>query len=300
MSALLEIRGLRKRFGRSEVLKGIDLSLHAGAVYGFVGLNGAGKTTTIECSLGLLRRSGGEVSVLGHEPHRIWKTGGRVGVALDTPCLHPHLTIREELDHAAIFCGRAGRTPAEVEELLGIAGHRSQKTRKLSLGNRRRTSIALALLGRPELVVLDEPFSGLDAGGVEDLLALIRKLHRDEGMAILFSSHQLDLVERAATHVGLIHEGRMVREGAIEKVVGGGRERLRIRVDDPARALVELKGLKASLFDDGSLEVDLEGARAAEVNARLVHAGIGVSELRMERPSLARLFHEAVRKEPVA
>jgi ABC-type multidrug transport system ATPase subunit len=299
MSALLEIRGLRKRFGRSEVLKGIDLTLHAGAVYGFVGLNGAGKTTTIECSLGLLRRTGGEVSVLGRPPGEIWRTAGRVGVALDTPCLHPHLTVREELDHAAIFCGREGRTPAEVEELLGIAGHRSQKTRKLSLGNRRRTSIALALLGRPELVVLDEPFSGLDAGGVEDLLALIGKLHRDEGMAILFSSHQLDLVERAATHVGLIHEGRMVREGALEEVVGGGRERLRIRVDDPVKALFELRGRKAGLLADGSLEVDLEGPSPAEVNAQLVRAGIGVSELRLERPSLAQLFHQVVKKETV-
>jgi ABC-2 type transport system ATP-binding protein len=174
---------------------------------------------------------------------------------------------------------------------------RSTKTRKLSLGNRRRTSIALALLGRPELVVLDEPFSGLDAGGVEDLLALIGKLHRDEGMAILFSSHQLDLVERAATHVGLIHEGRMAREGAIGDVVGGGRERLRIRVDDPARALLTLTGRKATLLGDGSLEVDLEGASPAEVNARMVHAGIGVSELRLERPSLAQLFHQVVKKE---
>jgi len=178
MTGLLEIQGLTKRFGRTEVLRGISLSVPRGAIYGFVGRNGAGKTTTIECALGLLRADSGEIRLLGRPPREICRSGGRIGIALDVPGLHPHLTVREELEHAALFTGREGRTPAQVLALAGIGEFASRKTRKLSLGNRRRAAIALAILGRPELIVLDEPFSGLDPPGVEDLLSLFVRLGR--------------------------------------------------------------------------------------------------------------------------
>jgi ABC-2 type transport system ATP-binding protein len=295
-SVPLNIRGLRKRFGRSEVLAGIDLAVPRGAIYGFVGLNGAGKTTTLECALGLLRFQAGEISLLGRPPREIHQTRGRAGVAFDTPCLHPGLTVRDELEHGWLIAGRQGRGPDEVAALAGIGGRLHQKTRKLSLGERRRLSIALALLGSPELVILDEPFSSLDAGGVEDMLALICRLRQEDGATILFSSHQLDLVERISTHLGLIHEGRMLREGRVADLLHDGRPRLRMEVDAPERALAVLRGrwpdLRAEARGPGTIEVDLDGAAAAEINAALVRSGIAVSELRAERPSLAALFRE--------
>ncbi len=294
MDARLRLRGLTKRYGRIEALHGVDLTLPRGEIYGLVGLNGAGKTTTIECALGLSRFDGGEVSILGLPPREIHRTRGKIGAALDTPALHPHLSVRQELEHGWILCGREGRSPREVETLLGLEKLASRRTREISLGNRRRLSVALALLGHPELAVLDEPFSGLDAAGVEELIALMERLVREEGMSILCSSHQLDLVERTATRLGVIHEGRMLREGTLAEVLGGGAVRIRIEVDDAARASEVLRamfpGVDTARSPDGSLAVAAAGSRAAELNAELVRAGFAVSALGIERPSLASVF----------
>jgi len=292
----LHIRGLRKRFGRSEVLAGIDLAVPRGSIYGFVGLNGAGKTTTLECALGLLRYQAGDIALLGRAPRDLHRSRGRAGVAFDTPCLHPGLTVRDELSHGWLIAGRAGRGPGDAAALLGIGGLLRRKTRKLSLGGKRRLSIALALLGSPEIVILDEPFSGLDAGGVEDILALLCRLQRQDGATILFSSHQLDLVERISTHLGLIHEGRMLREGRVADLLRDGPPRLQIEVDAPERALAILRGrwsgLRARALGPGTIEVEPAGAGAAEINAELVRSGLAVSGLRSERQSLAALFRE--------
>ncbi len=290
----LSLRGLTKRYGRIEALHGVDLTLPRGEIYGLVGLNGAGKTTTIECALGLQRFDGGQATILGLPPSEIHRSGGRITAALDAPALHPHLTVRQELEHGWILCGRGGRSPREIEPLLGLESLASRRTRELSLGNRRRLSVALALLGSPELAMLDEPFSGLDAAGVEELIALVRRLVREEGTTFLFSSHQLDLVERAATRLGIIHEGRMLREGSLVEVLDGGAERIRIDVGDAARALEVLRakfpGLDAARSPDGALAVSAAGFKAAEMNAELVRAGIAVSALGIERPSLASAF----------
>ena len=210
--------------------------------------------------------------------------------------------MREELEHASLFTGREGRTTAQVLALAGIGEFASRKTRKLSLGNRRRAAIALAILGRPELVILDEPFSGLDPPGVEDLLSLFVRL-REGGTTVLFSSHQLELVERVSTNLGLIHEGRMVREGPLGEILAGAAPRLRIRVDSAERALTALGGRRASVSPSPEggwiLELELDGTGdPAEINAAIVRAGVAVSELRTERCSLSRVFRDVLEGRP--
>ncbi len=308
MSFALTIDHLQKRFRRTVALRGIQLAVPRGTVYGLVGVNGAGKTTTIECALGLLRPDGGRIIILGFPPAKIARSAGRVGAVFDTPLLPSNLTVRQTLEHGRIACGRDGRTPAEVETLLGIEYLSRRKTRHLSHGNRRRLSIALSLLGRPELLVLDEPFSGLDAAGVEDVLALLARLNRDEGMTILLSSHQLHHVETISTNLCIIHEGSTVAQGSLDDLLEGARPRLSLRVDDPERArslLSPIPGVQeVRLLHGGQIEVELAGADLpgagpdsagpAAINTKLVKAGLAVSELVIRRPSLHAYFQKSI------
>lgn len=289
------------RFGRTEVLKGIDAEVPAGAVCGFVGLNGAGKTTTIECSLGLLKGYRGEIRLLDRPPHELPRLRGRIGVVFDSPCLYPHLTVRQSLNHVFLLTGRKGRAPGEAEELLGVARFRDMKTRHLSLGNRRRTSIAAALVGRPELVILDEPFSGLDTGGVDDVVALIHSLTEEHGITFLLSSHQLHHIEKICSHLCIIHEGKILAQGTRDELLSKSTASLEISVDDRARALELLSARSDVEIEDGVeqglIRVILRGAEPAALNSDLVRAGIAVSGLLTCQPSLERLFRELVEGE---
>jgi len=294
----LTIDRLRKQFGRTEALKAVDLSVPRGALYGLVGLNGAGKTTTLDCALGLLRPDAGTIQILGLPPARISRSAGRVGAVSDTDRLPSSLSVRQTLEHARIAAGKVGRSPTEVESLLGIEHLARRKARHLSHGNRRRLSIATALLGRPELLILDEPFSGLDAGGVQDVLALLVRLNRDEGMTIVLSSHQLHHVEAIGTHVGIIHKGITLAQGSLDEILRGERARLRLRVDDRRRAIQILESVPGvQAVHDGAgadIEVELAGAEPAAVNRELVSAGVAVSELLTRRPSLLSYFQSRI------
>jgi ABC-type multidrug transport system ATPase subunit len=298
----LTIDRLRKRFGRTEALKAVDLAVPRGALFGLVGLNGAGKTTTLDCALGLLRPDDGTIRILGLPPSRIARSAGRVSSVSDTDRLPSSLSVRQTLEHARIAGGRAGRSPAEAASLLGIEHLQDRKARHLSHGNRRRLSIAAALLGHPELLILDEPFSGLDAAGVEDVLALLARLNREEGLTVILSSHQIHQVESICSHVGIIHEGATVAQGSLDAILRGERARLCLRVDDRKRAievLESMEGVQAVHSGAGAeIEVELAGAEPAAVNRELVGAGVAVSKLLPCRPSLLAYFQSCIKSSP--
>ncbi len=291
----LRVTGLNKRYGATVVLQDLQLQVEPGAVHGLVGLNGSGKTTTLECILGMRPFDGGEIRVLGHAPDALYRSEGAVVSIFDSPSLHPHLTVRQVLEHAALLCQHPVRSPAEVEALLGIVKYSGYRIRELSLGNRRRASIAQALLGSPGLVILDEPFNGLDAGGVDDVLDLIARLNREEGTAFLLSSHQLPYLERVCTHLSVLHKGRIAVSGAVSELFDAGDTRLRVRCDDVVRALTLVQDLPGVQVEDtrepGVLTLRIGQSNAALINQTLVSKGILVSELAPERPSLSSLFH---------
>jgi ABC-type multidrug transport system ATPase subunit len=299
----LVIRELCKSYGTHPVLNRLNFSLAKSAIHGLVGLNGSGKTTTLECILGMQRFNSGSITVLDHPPGDLFKTAGRVVGIFDTPSLHPNLTVRQCLEHARLLCGRVVRSFTEVEALLGIERYRDFKIRHLSLGNRRRASIAQALLGNPELIILDEPFNGLDAEGVEDVLALVKNFNHQFGMAFLLSSHQLPYLERICSHLAILHEGRIAISDSIESLFKRQQSRLMIRCDQAgaAQKLIENSGLAVfeSLDSDQQLHFRLTGDHSAEINRQLVMSGIAVSELVQQRNSLTSLFHEVtgLRKE---
>lgn len=293
----LSVAGLRKRFGSHEVLRGVDLQLTPGAIHGLVGLNGAGKTTTLQCILGLLPFDSGEISLLGLPPAALYRSGGKVAVVFDEPCLHPFLTVGETLQHAALLTGYPRRDLIRLEILLGLERYHDFKIRQLSLGNRRRASIAQALVGDPSFLLLDEPFNGLDAGGVEDLLALIERLNRERGIAFLLASHQLSYLERICSHLAILHQGQIAVSDSVDSLLAGRHSRLILNTADSLRA----RGLLAAtdgvvVCDDATqgdqLVCEIHETTSAALNRLLVENDIDVFEMRVQRSSLDALFRD--------
>lgn len=301
----LTVTGLNKSYGNHQVLHDLELCVEAGSIHGLVGLNGSGKTTTLECILGLQSYDEGNISLLGFAPTQLYQGCGRIVGIFDTPSLHPNLSVRQSLQHARLLCKHPVRETTEVEELLGIGKYSDFKIRQLSLGNKRRASIAQALLGNPELILLDEPFNGLDAGGVEDVLALISSLNKSEGTTFLLSSHQLPYLEQVCSHIAILHGGQIAVSDSVASLFEQKSSRVSLRVDDVAAAQKVIDKLDfaqpvAGVARDSDVRgwrgdvvnVELTDDRSAELNRHLVEAGVEVMELRVQQASLSSLFRQ--------
>ena len=295
----LSVSGLHKNYGQFEVLKGLDLALVPGAIHGLVGLNGSGKTTTLDCILGLQEFDRGTIQVLGHAPRNLHAAQGRIVAIFDSPSLNPNLTVRQSLQQALVLCDNSIREPAEVEALLGISQFSKFKIKNLSLGNKRRASIAHALLANPELIILDEPFNGLDAGGVDEVLALIKDLNQQQGTSFLLSSHQLPYLEEICSHIAILHDGRIAANDEKDRLLRAVQAKIRVCTDDNARAAQILsKNSGLTVHEEGDALVVSSGElAAAELNRSLVEQGLAVSEIVTERASLDSLFRRITQGE---
>ena len=207
----IEVRALRKRYGDFEAVRGIDITVRRGEVFGLLGPNGAGKTTTVEILEGYRERSGGEVSVLGHDPGSSRALRQRIGIVLQSGGIYSHVTPREALRHWARFYPR----PRDVEEVIALAGLEEKadvRSRKLSGGQLRRLDFALALVGDPELIFLDEPTTGFDPEARRSAWETVRNL-RDLGKTILLTTHYLDEAQELADRVAIVKDGRILAIG---------------------------------------------------------------------------------------
>ena len=214
MTNAIETHQLTKRFGEVLAVDSIDLRVGTGEIYGFLGLNGAGKTTTIRALLGMISPSEGEVKVLGQA---VGPNGrgpwAQVGHLVESPSAYPELTVRENLDIAIRLHGKQDvKLVDEVIDRLTLASYADRKAGTLSTGNLQRLGLARALLHDPELLILDEPANGLDPAGVIEIRDLLRSLAKDKGVTIFMSSHILTEVDRLATRIGIIHQGKLIEE----------------------------------------------------------------------------------------
>src|SRR5215213_10145169 len=247
----IEVRGLRKRYGDLEAVRGIDFVVRRGEVFGLLGPNGAGKTTTIEILEGYRDRSEGDVTVLGHDPQvRARALRERVGIVLQSTGIYRHLTVREALRH---FAGLypAPRGVEETIELAGLRGKEDARTRTLSGGQLRRLDLALALVGDPELIFLDEPTTGFDPAARRGAWETIRDL-RALGKTVVLTTHYLDEAQALADRLAILRDGRIVATGSPRELLSGATgveiryrrdgEELVIATDEPTRVLHELTG----------------------------------------------------------
>jgi ABC-2 type transport system ATP-binding protein len=287
---VIEVKDLSKRFGK--VLAVDDLSFRAepGTITGFLGPNGAGKSTTLRSALGLVHPDAGGVTVLGVPYRRLDRPLHRVGAVLEASEVHPGRSGR---NHLRILATAAGIPRSRVDEVLGLVELSAAARRRVkgySLGMRQRLGLASALLGDPEVLVLDEPANGLDPAGIRWLRDLLRSLAA-EGRTVLLSSHVLAEVSQTVDRVVIIHRGKLVRQGSIAEVLAGAEGATRVRSPDAKRLAELLAGRGKTVTDlgDGALAVDAPPEQVGELaaaNAVVLH------ELTVEQATLEEVFFE--------
>ncbi len=299
MSAFaIQTRNLSRVFPGGHGVRELDLEVPRACVYGFLGPNGAGKTTTIRLLLGLLRAQHGEIEVLG-QPQRGAALSG-VGALVDSPSLYPHLSGIDNLEVTRRLLGNVHRERvAEVLERVDLARDGQRKVREYSLGMRQRLGLALALLARPRLLVLDEPSNGLDPAGIQDMRVLLRSLVKDDGLSVFVSSHLLSEVELIADHIGVLHQGRLRYQGSLEALRDSLPSTLDVRCDAPQRAaeLLEQFGCTLRRCDADLLQVQCTTHPDNAINRHLVEQGIAVSQLYRAPVSLEQAFFELTQQQ---
>ncbi len=293
---ILTTKDLTKRFGDRLAVDHVSLTVRRAEVYGFLGPNGAGKTTTLRLLLGLVRPTGGEATVLGHRPGS--PNGlARIGALIEGPGFYPYLSGRDNL---RVLARHAGLNDVAVEaalELVDLTGRAADKFKAYSLGMKQRLGVAAALLGDPELLILDEPTNGLDPSGMADMRDLIRTL-ADQGHTVLLSSHLLGEVEQICDRVGVISAGRLLTESTVADMRGQASLLVRAEPMSTAREVaVGLVGAERVSAVDGTLRLTIGTERAADLTRSLVLAGVAVSEVRPLARTLEDAFFEMTNHE---
>nr|WP_295870424.1 ABC transporter ATP-binding protein [uncultured Chitinophaga sp.] len=300
MDYCIEVADLAYQFtDGTPVLQNIALRVPQGAIYGFLGPNGAGKTTTLRLITGLLRMQAGAVHILGQpfREHRL-EVLRQTGCLIESPAIYEHLSAAENLLvlQRIYQCPKSGIM--EVLQTVGLAAVANKKAGQFSLGMKQRLALAMALLHRPRLLILDEPTNGLDPNGIIEMRELLKKINRGQGTSILISSHLLSEVERLATHIGIISQGRMVFEGSLEQLAGL-RQQVRGYLLDTTNNAAALELLAARnvpvVADTGRIQLPaLPVAAIAELNSHLVQRGIGVFGIQPVKNDLETIFMDLI------
>lgn len=285
--AAVRVQGLKKRYGKTVALDGLDFEIPAGKLTGFLGPNGAGKTTTFRALLGLTRPDEGQVEVLEMSvPAQLREITKRVGAIVEEPGMLKALSGKVNLRVAADTLGFGHDRIEEMLEFVGLTVDSSRRVSEYSKGMRQRLALAGALLGQPDLLLFDEPLDGLDPAGQHVFKARLRAL-AEEGRTVVISSHDLSDIEALADHVVVIDHGVLVTEGPLDELLSGSGTRVLIADPQAALALLEGAGLAAHLDRDG---VVVDSDDGEEIVRLLAGAGLYPSQVRPERTSLESVF----------
>ncbi|MGY2027041.1 ABC transporter ATP-binding protein [Nocardia gipuzkoensis] len=294
--SIVVTRGLTKRYGEHTAVDGVSMSVAAGEIYGFLGPNGAGKTTTLRMLAGLIRPSRGTATIAGHRPGDP-AVVRRIGVLIEGPGFYPYLSGRDNLRVLARYRG-LGRP--EVEEALarvGLVRRAADKFRTYSLGMKQRLGVGAALLGSPDLLILDEPTNGLDPAGMAEMRELITALSA-EGHTVLLSSHLLGEVQEICDRVGVISQGKLLTQATVAQLRGGSS--LLVRAEPLEVALPAVRGLvgaRSALLTGSGIRIESDTVTAPAVARAVVASGADLLELRVDEKSLEEVFFEMTRWE---
>jgi ABC-2 type transport system ATP-binding protein len=292
----VEARALVKRYGHILAVDHVDLTVHAGDIYGFLGPNGAGKTTAMRMMLGLLTADEGSVRLFGRDPHTdLPRALDGVAGFVETPNFYPFLTGRKNLElFAALDGGGAAARIDEALELVELRDRASDKVGGYSQGMKQRLGLAASMIRDPRLLVLDEPTNGLDPAGIRDMRSTITGLS-ERGMTIFLSSHQLAEMEEICSQVAIIRSGSIVYEGALDDIRASVEPRYRLRTTDQARAM-ELCGAQRGIadvsFEGDDIMLTADEQAAIALSRALVESGLGIAALAPESATLESLFFE--------
>ena len=288
MSAVIETRNLTKTYGAVRALDGLSLEIPKGGVYGVLGPNGAGKSTLFRILLGLIRPSEGQALVMGG-PIGDVAAGRRMGSMIETPRFPPFMTARQVLVWLSTAHGLKPdpKRVAAWLERVGLAEAADRKVRGFSVGMLQRLGVAIALITEPELVILDEPTSGMDPPGIQEMRALIRSLADRDGITVILASHQLLEVQRVCDRVAIMNKGRLVREGLVSDLTASG-QRLRLSLTPIAQAMAVLgdKGV----VEGGAVLAAIPRAEGPALLKALIEGGVAIDEARWVGADLESVF----------
>ena len=283
---VIYIQGLTKRFGKIQALNGLDMQVNYGDIYGFLGPNGSGKSTTIRILMSLVKHDSGDVKIFGKN---IQKFRGeilpRVGALIERPDFYEHMSAEINLSIMAKYSRfKAGKDEIyNTLNLVGLAGREKDKVGSYSDGMKQRLGIAQALIHRPDLLILDEPFNSLDPQGVKDVRNLIIKLNKEKNVTVLISSHKLDEIEKLTNKIVLISKGKTVAEGNLEELLSKGMSKVSVVSDKPEKTLELLKTSTISMesIEQAEDRILLRCYRdqIPNINSLLINNGIKVYEL---------------------
>lgn len=292
---VLKTSGLQKKFGRRRAVSNLNMTISEGEIYGFIGRNGAGKTTFMRMIVGTAFPSAGKIELFGGEA--LSTARRKIGSLIETPTFYPNCTARENMKRFSTLFGGSEEDIERILATVGLADTGRKKVKSFSLGMKQRLGIALALLGHPEFLLLDEPANGLDPTGIKEIRDLILKLNQESGITFLISSHLLDELSKVVTRYGIIDKGVLVEEISREELQEKCRQKLMITVDDPQKALeilsTEIDPQDLSV-EDSTIVITSHFNDAALLNQLLCARGVMVSGLTMQSYDLEQYFMERI------
>ena len=294
MQTVIETKALCKQYGPHTAVDHVELHVPQGCVYGFIGPNGAGKSTTMKMLLGLIHPTAGRVRLLGQELTEKSRLPllRQTGSLIESPAGYLHLTAQENLEIVADLKGVPHKDIGRVLDIVHLTQDRNRRVWQYSLGMKQRLGIAMALLGSPKLLILDEPTNGLDPAGIQEMRALIRNMPAATGATVLISSHLLGEMEQMVEQVGIIDHGHILFEGPLTELQRHSRGNVTLRLLDPAKAAPILRANGLTAHSDSCVVTlpPLQDALLADLVQKLAACGAGVVELTPRTKTLEEIF----------
>ena len=294
MQTVIETKALCKQYGPHTAVDHVELHVPQGCVYGFIGPNGAGKSTTMKMLLGLIPPTAGRVRLLGQELTEKSRLPllRQTGSLIESPAGYLHLTAQENLEIVADLKGVPHKDIGRVLDIVHLTQDRNRRVGQYSLGMKQRLGIAMALLGSPKLLILDEPTNGLDPAGIQEMRALIRNMPAATGATVLISSHLLGEMEQMVEQVGIIDHGHILFEGPLTELQRHSRGNVTLRLLDPAKAAPILRANGLTAHSDSCVVTlpPLQDALLADLVQKLAACGAGVVELTPRTKTLEEIF----------
>ncbi|PEY99083.1 bacitracin ABC transporter ATP-binding protein [Bacillus sp. AFS018417] len=300
MSTIIKTTNLTKIYGNQKSVDNLNINVNQGEIYGFIGRNGAGKTTTIRMLLGLIKPTGGKIEIFGEDFLKNQKEIlRRIGSIVEVPGFYENLTARENLlINAKIMGVHKKNAIEEALEIVGLQHETKKLVGKYSLGMKQRLGIARTLLHYPELLILDEPTNGLDPIGIKEMRKLIKSLAQERNITILISSHILAEVEQLVDHMGIIHEGKLLEEIALDTLQKTNRKYLEFQVNNDNKAAMLLENQfhisDYEVHDEGNIRIYSHFGQQGQINKTFVQNDIEVLKIMMSEDRLEDYFTKLV------
>ncbi|MEI4832584.1 ABC transporter ATP-binding protein [Bacillus sp. FJAT-53711] len=300
MSTIIKTTNLTKIYGNQKSVDNLNINVNQGEIYGFIGRNGAGKTTTIRMLLGLIKPTSGKIEIFGEDFFKNQKEIlRRIGSIVEVPGFYENLTARENLlINAKIMGVHKKNAIEEALEIVGLQHETKKLVGKYSLGMKQRLGIARALLHYPELLILDEPTNGLDPIGIKEMRKLIKSLAQERKITILISSHILAEVEQLVDHMGIIHEGKLLEEVALDTLRKTNRQYLEFQVNNDNKAVILLEKqfhiFDYEVHDEGNIRIYSHLGQQGQINKTFVQNDIEVLKIMMSEDRLEDYFTKLV------